>query len=124
MNWKQEVCLGSGMMSLETLQPKEEKNEIWTLRDEESVGQCGRGREDGSRAGGGYQRPRKAGYQATSDALLHKGPGKESGWLILGGAVLGLVPALLLKTSEGWEPSSHKWTLGTALGKTDTASLY
>lgn len=56
--------------------------------------------------------------------LPHKGPGKESGWLILGGAVLGLVPALLLKPSEGWEPSSHKWTLGTALGKTDTASLY
>lgn len=68
---------------------------------------------------------RKAGYQATSDALLHKGPGKESGWLILGEAVLGSVPALLLETSEGWEePSSHKWTLGTALGKTDAAPLY
>lgn len=51
INWKQEVCLGSGMMSLETLQPKEEKNEIWTLRDEESVGQCGRGRENGAQEG-------------------------------------------------------------------------
>lgn len=79
MNWKQEVCLGSGMMSLETLQPKEEKNEMWTLRDEESVGQCGRGRENRARAGGGYQRPRRAGYQATS-----QGAQKEE-WLAYSG---------------------------------------
>lgn len=83
---------------------------------------------EGKREGGQgrwWVSPRKAGYQATSDALLHKGPGKESGWLILGGAVFGPVPTLLLEISEGWEePSSHKWTMGTALGKTDAAPLY
>lgn len=40
------------------------------------VGPCGKERKKRARVDGRQQRPREAAYQASSEALLYKGPGE------------------------------------------------
>lgn len=68
---------------------------------------CGGGWGVEPRVGGGHQSPRRAGYQATSEALLYAGPRKESGWLVLGGLPLALGQPDYRKNLKGGNKKSQ-----------------